>query len=128
MENEARAFNRLHALTRKGYTPKIGKGAADATIELRHLGKEPDLILHPDGRVEELGGRIPRHKRKLQPLEPIPARKEADEIRFLTFLDSVKRPTLRDRTRPLRRKYVYAPAGIITLLGLSAGFSAALFG
>ena len=124
MDKEAPAFERLHALARKGYRPKIGAEGAGSSIILHHLGRAHDLVLHADGTIEELGGRIPRHKRKLELLAPIPAAEDADHLRFMKFLDGVPRATLRDRTRPWRKKYLYVPAAIMAVWGVSLGFTA----
>ena len=124
VENQSPAFERLHALARKGYRPKIGKDASDGTIALHHLGRTHDLVLHPDGTVEELGGRVPRHKRKLEILAPIPASRDSDHLRFMKFLEAVPRATLRDRTRPWRTEYLDVPAALMTVWGLSLLFTA----
>lgn len=124
MAKDTRAFERLHALVRKGYRAEIGEQAGDDRIVLRHLGKAPDLVLHPDGSIEELQGRVPRHKRKLEVLPRIAADEDADQLRFMKFVEGVSRPRLRDRTRPWRRKYLYIPIGIALFWGLSLLFTA----
>ncbi len=123
MRGETLAFERLHALVRKGYVAEIGKEAANGGIALHHLGKAPDLLLHPDGMVEPLGQRIPRHKRKVREPGSIAAQREADQIEFMKFLDTVPKPNLRDRTRPFRKKYVYVPAALLILWGIMALFT-----
>lgn len=124
---EARAFDRLHALARKGYVADIGAEAPRGGIALRHLGKAPDLMLLPDGTVEELDVRRPWHKRAIEDLRPIPAAKDSDEVRFLQFLDTVPRPKWRDRTRPWRKKYLYVPGILLAFWGLLLLFSLILF-
>jgi hypothetical protein len=110
------AFERLHALVRKGYKAEIGVESPGGTIALRHLGKAPDLVLHADGRVEPLGGRIPRHKRSVTEIT-VAAGTDAHEVAFLKFLEGVPRPTRWDRTRPLRKKYVYLPTALVAVWG-----------
>ena len=125
MDNRDLAFERLHALARKGYRPEIGTEDAGATIALRHLAKAPDLLLHPDGRVEGLPGRVPRYKRKVD-APTIPALHDADQIAFLEFLDGVPKARFRDRTRRWRTRWVYLPATLMVLWGLSIGLTALL--
>ena len=123
---DSRAFDRLHALVRKGYKAELGSDAAGGAIRLTHLARTPDLILHGDGTVEEVADRIPRHKRRLPALAPIPAERDADQVRFLQFVETVPRATLRDRTRRWRTKWVYGPLFIAVLWGLSLMFTALL--
>jgi hypothetical protein len=123
MEKQGLAFERLHALVRKGYTAEIGEQSDDRSIALRHLGKAPDLRLHADGRIEPLDARIPRHKRRLKAMTTLPAEREADQLAFMRFLDTVPKATLRDRTRPFRRKYFYIPAAVLIFWGLSLMFT-----
>jgi hypothetical protein len=121
------AFDRLHALVRKGYKPEIGVESPNGTIALRHLGKAPDLILHGDGRVEPLGGRIPRHKRKVVEIT-VAAETDAHQVEFLKFVEGVPRPTRWDRTRPLRKKYVYLPTALVAVWGICLTFTAIVIG
>ncbi|HEX8050371.1 MAG TPA: hypothetical protein VF504_02800 [Solirubrobacterales bacterium] len=117
------AIERLHALVRKGYRPEIGTGTATDVILLRHLGKAPDLVLHSDGVVEPSEGRIPRYKRGVD----APAAFGdglGDQLRFMKFLDSIPRPSLRDRTRRWRQKYIYFPAVFAVLLAIHLAFTA----
>jgi hypothetical protein len=123
IHNEARAFERLHALVRKGYVAEIGSDTPSCGIVLHHLGKAPDLLLHPDGVIEEHDGRVPWHKRKVQGPGSIAAGEDADQVRFLKFIESVPKPTLRDRTRPWRKKYIYVPIILLILWGLSLAFT-----
>lgn len=118
METKSPAFDRLHALARRGYKAKIGADAADGTIVLQHLGKAPDLVLHPDGSIAEADIRRPRHKRRIEGPGQIAAGRDADELRFMSFLTTVSPPTLRDRTRPWRKKYVYVPSFMIGFWGV----------
>lgn len=111
--NEARAFERLHALARKGYRADIGTETPSGGIVLHHLGKAPDLMLHPDGSVEPLEGRVPRHKRGVERPGSIAALEDADQIRFMKFLETVPPPSWRDRTRPWRKKYIYVPGVLL---------------
>lgn len=122
----APAFERLHALVRKGYVANIGAGAASDSVELRHLGKAPDLVLHGDGMIEGLDGHRPWHKRSIEPPAPIPAETDGDHLRFMKFLDTVPPTTLRDRTRPWRRRYIYIPAGLLVFWGLCLAFTVML--
>jgi hypothetical protein len=117
------AFERLHALARKGYRAEIGSEDAAGTIALRHLARAPDLLLHADGRVEGLPGRVPRYKRKVD-APTIPAVHDADQIEFLKFLDAVPKARLRDRTRRWRTRWVYLPATLMVLWGLSITLTA----
>lgn len=121
-----RAFRRLHALVRKGYVAELGRDAGDGTIRLTHIARTPDLILHGDGSVEEVKDRVARHKRRLPVLAPIPANADADEVRFMQFVDAVPRPTLRDRTRRWRTKWVYGPLFLVALWLLSLLFTGIL--
>ena len=121
------AFERLHLLVRKGYLPEIGtERSGGDTIVLRHLGKAPDLVLHSDGLVEGYDGRRPRHKRNIDAPAPIAAERDAEHLRFMKFLDTVPRASLRDRTRPLRTKYVYIPMVLIAIWAVCLMFTAAL--
>ena len=123
MDKQDLAFERLHALARKGYRPEIGAEGAGGTVALRHLAKAPDLLLHADGTVEGLPGRVPRYKRKVDaPL--IPAVHDADQIEFLKFLDGVPKARLRDRTRRWRTRWVYLPASLIAMWGVSIALTA----
>lgn len=127
MEKQDLAFERLHALARKGYRPEIGAPDAGGTIALRHLAKAPDLLLHADGKIEGLPGRVPRYKRKVDaPL--LPAVREADQIEFLKFLDTVPKARLRDRTRRWRTRWVYLPASMVVLWGISITLTAVIVG
>ena len=124
IEKESRAFERLHALVRKGYRAELGKETPSGGIVLHHLGKAPDLLLHPDGIVEEHDGRIPWHKRKVQGPGTIKALEDADQVRFLKFIETVAKPTRWDRTRPWRKKYIYVPIVLLIFWGLSLAFTA----
>jgi hypothetical protein len=123
VEQQDLAFERLHALVRKGYAPEFGAEGAGGTIPLRHLAKAPDLLLHSDGRLEGLPGRVPRYKRKVD-APSIPALREADQIEFLKFLDAVPKARLRDRTRRWRTRWVYLPASLIGLWAISLTLTA----
>ena len=127
MEKQELAFERLHALVRKGYRPEIGTEGAGGTIKLRHLARAPDLLLHGDGSVEGLPGRVPHYKRKV-PAPSIPALREADQIEFLKFLDTVPKARLRDRTRRWRTRWVYLPATLMVLWGVSITLTAIIVG
>lgn len=108
-------LERLHALVRKGYVADIGTERDQALVVLRHSGKTPDLVLRSDGVVEPLGGRTPRHKRKLEAPAPFATNDVAEQLRFMTFLDSIPKATLRDRTRRWRRNYLYFPVVLIAV-------------
>lgn len=128
VHNESPAFERLHALVRKGYSPSLGTETGDGSIVLRHLGRAPDLVLRADGTIVEHDSRRPRHKSRLPALAPIPADRDADHLQFMKFLDTVPKPSLRDRTRPWRRKYIYIPIALLVFWGLSLMFSVMIFG
>lgn len=117
------AFDRLHALVRKGYEASLGTESGDGSIVLKHLGRAPDLVLRPDGTIMEHEGRIPRHKRRVPNPGIIPAERDADHLKFMKFLETVPKATLRDRTRPWRRKFIYVPALLIIFWGLSLLFT-----
>jgi hypothetical protein len=121
-------LERLHALVRKGYKPVIGADPATDRIVLRHLGKAPDLVLRADGTVAPFDGRWPRHKRKVAAPAPFAPGKVTEQLRFLQFLDSVPKASLRDRTRPWRHKYVYLPIVGTFLVGIHLAFTAAIMG
>ncbi|MBA3677574.1 MAG: hypothetical protein H0W74_09260 [Sphingosinicella sp.] len=123
-KQETRAFERLHALVRKGYVPDLGQETPSGGIVLRHLGMAPDLLLHPDGVVDEHDGRVPWHKRKVRGPGNIEAREDADQVRFLKFIETVPKPSLRDRTRPWRKKYIYVPIVLLIVWGMSLAFTA----
>lgn len=108
---------RLHALVRKGYVPEIGTGTATDRIVLRHVGRAPDLVLTADGIVEGCGGRVPRYKKDVEP-PPAFAVSLAEQLRFMQFLDSVPKASLRDRTRRFRHKYVYLPLAFAVLVAI----------
>jgi hypothetical protein len=126
MEPEAPppVLERLHALVRKGYKPEIGTDTDTDVIALRHVGKAPDLLLHSDGRVEAMGGRVPRYKSRIEPPEPFAADRVSEQLRFMKFLDSVPKASLRDRTRRFRHRYVYLPAVFAILLAIHLAFTA----
>jgi hypothetical protein len=128
VQTESPAFERLHALVRKGYSPSLGTDTGDGSIVLRHLGRAPDLVLRADGTIAEHDARRPRHKSRLPDLAPIPANRDADHLQFMKFLETVPKATLRDRTRPWRRKYIYIPIALLIFWGLSLMFSVMLFG
>ena len=114
---QGRGFERLHALVRKGYAADIGTETGTETVVLRHAGKAPDLVLHGDGRIAGLDARRPLHKRNIEAPE-IAAASDADDVKFMKFLETVPRPSLRDRTRRWRHKYVYLPAVLVIVWGL----------
>lgn len=118
------AFERLHALVRKGYIAEIGKDTGTDVIVLRHLGKAPDLVLRGNGVVEGLDGRRPWHKKGIEAPPSIAADGDAEQLRFMKFLDGVPRATLRDRTRPWRHKYVYFPAVLFVIWGICMALTA----
>jgi hypothetical protein len=120
------AFQRLHALVRKGYTTNIGSDERTDVVVLKHVGRAPDLILRPDGVVEQFDGRRPRYKKSVE-LEAIPVGSASDELRFLQFTDSIPPPSFRDRTRRWRHKYVYFPAVILALAALCVTISVFVF-
>ncbi len=109
VRNQSSAFERLHALVRKGYSASLGTDSEDGSIVLKHLGRAPDLVLQPDGTVVEYEGFRPRHKRKVPSPGRIPAERDADHLQFMKFLETVPKASLRDRTRPWRKKYIYVP-------------------
>lgn len=117
------AFERLHALVRKGYIPNIGAESDTDVIQLRHLGKAPDLILRADGAIEPLEGRLPRHKRRVEAPAPIAADRDADHLKFMRFLETVPPPSFRDRTRPFRKKYLYVPAVLVAIWAICFMFT-----
>lgn len=119
-------LERLHALVRKGYKAEIGVGAETELVVLRHVGRTPDLVLHSDGVVEPYPGRWPRHKRSIEPPQPFRAGDVAEQLRFMRFLDSIPKPSLRDRTRRFRHKYIYLPLVVAILLGVHLAFTAML--
>ena len=121
---ESPVLERLHALVRKGYRPEIGGDTATDIVVLRHVGKAPDLVLHSNGEVEGYDGRRPRYKRNVEPPAPFAAGQLAEQLRFMKFLDSVPRATLRDRTRRWRQKYVYFPLVMAILLAIHLAFTA----
>lgn len=120
-------LERLHALVRKGYKPVIGTDTETDVVVLRHIGRAPDLLLHSDGRVEPLGGRVPRHKSRVEaPIAFAPDR-ISEQLRFMKFLDSVPKPSLRDRTRRFRHRYVYLPLVFAVLLAIHLAFTVIIF-
>lgn len=126
VEQQSPVFDRLHALVRKGYRPVIGTEAATDVVVLHHLGSAPDLVLHSDGVVEGWEGRRPRHKRNVHAPAAIAADRDAEHLRFMKFLDTVQPASLRDRTRPWRKKYVYVPVVLIAIWMICFAFSAIL--
>jgi hypothetical protein len=117
-------LERLHALVRKGYRPEIGKDTETDVIVLRHLGRAPDLVLHSNGVVEGFPGRRPRFKREIDAPPPFGADQIAEQLRFMRFLDTIPRASLRDRTRRWRHKYIYFPLVFAILLGIHLAFTA----
>jgi hypothetical protein len=121
------AVERLHALVRKGYAPEFGTGTATDLVVLRHLGRAPDLVLHADGSVEGHDGRIPRFKKDVEP-PPAFATSLAEQLRFMKFLDSVPKASLRDRTRRFRHRYIYVPIVFALLVALNLAITALIQG
>jgi hypothetical protein len=118
------ALERLHALVRKGYAPEIGTDTATDVVILRHVGRAPDLVLHSDGVVEGFEGRRPRYKKDIDAPPPFAAGQLSEQLRFMKFLDSVPRASLRDRTRRWRQKYIYFPIVVAILLAIHLAFTA----
>lgn len=117
-------LERLHALVRKGYRPEIGSDTATDIIVLRHVGRAPDLVLRGDGTVEGFDGRRPLYKRNIDAPAPFAAGDLREQLRFMRFLDSIPRATLRDRTRRFRQRYIYFPAVVAILLAIHLAFTA----
>jgi hypothetical protein len=117
-------LERLHALVRKGYRPEIGSDTATDIVVLRHVGRAPDLILHSDGTVEGYDGRRPLYKRHIDAPSPFAAGDLREQLRFMRFVDSIPRATLRDRTRRFRQRYVYFPLVVAILLAIHLAFTA----
>ena len=120
---ESPVFERLHALVRKGYRPEFGTPDSPILV-LRHLGRAPDLILHPDGRVTDFDGRRPRFKRHLELGDPIVAGEAAADLRFMKFLETVPKARMWDRTRGFRKKYLYFPLVLAIAWGMSIALTA----
>ena len=116
-----RLLQRLHALVAKGYRPTLGVGDNIDSIVLRHRARTPDLVLHADGVVEGLGGRLPFYKRDLSLGDPIGAGGDDQQLRFLQLLNAVPRASLRDRTRRFRHRYVYLPLAMGAIADLVVG-------
>ena len=116
-------LERLHALVRKGYRPEIGSDTETEIIVLRHLGRAPDLVLHSNGTVEGHAGRRPRFKREIDAPPPFAAGQIAEQLRFMRFLDTIPRASLRDRTRRWRHKYIYFPVVFGILLAIHLTFT-----
>jgi hypothetical protein len=123
MEGPSPVLDRLHALVRKGYNAEIGTKTETDVIVLRHLGKAPDLVLHPDGSIEGWDGRRPWHKKNIDAPTQLAPDKDG-ELRFMKFLDTVPKASLRDRTRPWRKKYVYFPVVLIVVWGICMALTA----
>lgn len=121
------AVERLHALVRRGYAPDFGNGTATDLVVLRHVGPAPDLVLHSDGVVSGFEGRIPRFKRHVDPPSAFGV-ELAEQLRFMKFLDSVPKASLRDRTRRFRHKYVYLPIAFALLVALNLAITALIQG
>jgi hypothetical protein len=117
-------LERLHALVRKGYRPEIGADTSTDIVLLRHVGRAPDLILHSDGMVEGYDGRRPLYKRNVDAPPAFAAGDLREQLRFMRFVDSIPRATLRDRTRRFRQRYVYLPLVLAFLLAINLAFTA----
>ena len=129
MERRGRSFERLHALVRKGYKPVLGTDDAGSdAVRLTHIARTHDLILHGSGAIEPVLDRLPRHKRRLPALADIGVATDADQVRFLQFVEAIPRPTLRDRTRKWRTRWVYGPLFLAVLWGLSLLFTVMISG
>lgn len=123
MDAPSPVLGRLHALVRKGYSADIGTKTQTDVVVLRHLGKAPDLVLHPDGSIEGWDGRRPWHKKNIEaPTQLAPDRD--GELRFMKFLDTVPKASLRDRTRQWRKKYIYFPVVLIVVWGICMALTA----
>src|SRR5688572_22314968 len=117
-------LERLHALVRKGYRPEIGSDTATDIIVLRHVGRAPDLVLHSDGTVEGFDGRRPLYKRHVDAPPAFAPGDVREQLRFMRFIDSIPRASLRDRTRRFRQRYVYFPLVVAILLAIHLAFTA----
>ena len=74
------AFEQLRALVRNGYAPD-GEQEAGSAILMRHA-QAPDLLLHPDGRIE-----LPaRQKPKLEASVVAPARPRMSKRRTFVIV------------------------------------------
>ena len=63
------AFEQLRALLRNGYAPD-GEQEAGSAILMRHA-QAPDLLLHPDGRIELPSRQSPKRKESVaEPARP----------------------------------------------------------
>jgi len=120
-------LERLHALVRKGYRPELGKGEGSDLIVLRHAGKSPDLVLRGDGTVEGFDGRRPRYKASIDAPPAFLPGEVAEDLRFMKFIDGVRRASLWDRTRRWRQKYIYLPVVFGVLVALHLAFSAMIY-
>lgn len=67
---EPEAFAKLRELTRTGYVPAAEEERTDGGILLRHESA-PDLVLHPDGRLD-----LPAHQSAKAPKAEPPAARE----------------------------------------------------
>ena len=123
-ETRSPVFERLHALVRKGYRPELGKTPDDGILVLRHLGRAPDLVLHPDGTLADLDARRPRFKRHIELGTPIESGLAAEDLRFMKFLETVPKARMWDRTRQWRKKYLYFPLVLAIAWGLSIALTA----
>ena len=122
-EQPSPVLERLHALVRKGYRPEIGSDTATDVVVLRHVGRAPDLVLHTDGTVEGHDGRRPLYKRHVD-APPAFGADLREQLRFMRFVDSIPRATLRDRTRRFRQRYIYFPLVVAVLLAIHLAFTA----
>lgn len=121
-------LERLHALVRKGYRPELGKTEEDGILVLRHLGRAPDLVLHPDGSLSDLDARRPRFKRDIELGAPIGSGPAAEDLRFMKFLETVPKARMWDRTRQWRKKYLYFPLVLAVAWGISIALTAMIIG
>lgn len=115
MKKEERAFERLHALARKGYVAEIGVEPPTGGIVLHHPRGGPDLVLHPDGTLETPSGQA-LHRDPTEEPDRILALDELDQRKFERFLE---RLPIQRRKRGRWRKRFYTLAFLVVVWALS---------
>jgi hypothetical protein len=84
------AFERLHALARGGYKPRIGSQTMDRWIDLEHRGKGPPLRLYPDGSILVLDKKFAVHAEGMPDRFLIRADDETSYHRLAAFIEDLR--------------------------------------
>lgn len=115
MFQEDGALNRLNRLVRRGYVPDFEMEDLGDAVWLTHLADGPKLYLFTDGTIVAPDGDAinPTGEEK----DRIFCEDKANLAEFKRFAGTLARPTWRQRTAPIRERYIYQPGCTILFLG-----------